>query len=494
MAGVCDYVVRNALIYDGNGDEPYLGDIGTKGSTISALGKVEGCGTLEINAEGLAAAPGFIDVHTHDDRLLLIEGAAAPKLSQGVTSVVTGNCGISLAPMTRDGLAVPPLTLLGASVNDFFPSFEAYRNALRTTLPSLNVVPLIGHTSLRASVMKQFDKPASRAELDAMGRLIDEAMTAGAFGLSSGLYYAPAFAADTQEMAWLLAKVSERGGIWTAHIRDEGDDLFASIDETLNIARAASVELVISHLKCASPAMWGKSAEALKRIEQAAQRQPVAFDVYPYGASSTMLRPDRLDDSRRIVVSWSDPHPETAGRDLADIAQCWCCTPQQAAARLTPGGAIYYKMQESDVKRIIAHPLAMIGSDGLPHDRHPHPRLWGTFPRVLGHYVRDLKILSLPEAVRKMTSLPAKVFGLEDRGRIALGMAADIVLFDPAEITDTATYELPVAPSRGIAHVFVNGSLAWTEGRSAGTKTGQILTRKAHQSVSPRPAGLPAPQ
>jgi N-acyl-D-amino-acid deacylase len=276
-------------------------------------------------------------------------------------------------------------------------------------------------------------------------------------------------------------------------MRDEGDGLFASIDETLSLADTAGIPVIISHLKCASPAMWGRSAEALRRIEDAAQSQRVAFDVYPYDASSTMLRPDRLEGSRRVVVSWSDPHPDMAGRDLADIAQCWCCSPQQAAARLSPGGAIYYKMQEADIRRIIAHPLAMVGSDGLPHDRHPHPRLWGTFPRVLGHYVRDLQILDLPEAIRKMTSLPAQAFCLPDRGRVEAGLAADIVLFDPTEIIDTATYETPVTPARGIVHVLVNGALAWTEGRATGMQAGRVLSRDQGRQVSlDRRAVLPA--
>jgi N-acyl-D-amino-acid deacylase len=236
--------------------------------------------------------------------------------------------------------------------------------------------------------------------------------------------------------------------------------------------------LVISHLKCASPKVWGQARAALEKIEAACEHQSVAFDVYPYDASSTMLRADRLRGARKIVVSWSDPHPEKAGQDLADIAGCWCCSPEEAAGRLSPAGGIYYKMEERDVRTILAHPSAMIGSDGLPHDRHPHPRLWGTFPRVLGHYVRDLGLMTLESAVHRMTGLPARVFGLADRGLIAEGYAADITMFDAAAIIDRASFDEPLRPARGIERVIVNGVVIRESGVATGQRSGRILTRE----------------
>jgi N-acyl-D-amino-acid deacylase len=215
----------------------------------------------------------------------------------------------------------------------------------------------------------------------------------------------------------------------------------------------------------------------LQRLEEASQRQAVAFDVYPYDASSTVLNPARLKSSRRIVVSWSEPHPDRAGQDLAEVAACWCCSREEAAARLSPAGAIFYKMEERDVRRIVAHPMSMIGSDGLPHDDHPHPRLWGTFPRVLGRYVRDLGLLTLPDAVRKMTSLPARVFGLADRGVLREGAFADVTIFDLERVLDTATYEAPRQRPEGIRAVIVNGALTWCDGSGTGLRNGRLLAR-----------------
>jgi N-acyl-D-amino-acid deacylase len=444
-------------------------------------GVIPGESKAEIRAQGAVVSPGFIDVHTHDDRLVLVDPTVLPKLSQGVTTVVTGNCGISLAPMQHVGSPPAPLTLLGGSEHFRHTTFKAYLDEVRRSGVALNIVPFIGHTSLRVSAMANLDEVATRAELDRMTGLLDEAMKSGAFGLSTGLYYPPASAAAPDEIVSLLHRVSDYGGLTTMHIRDEGDNLMPSIEEALSFARTSGVPLVISHLKCAAPNVWGRSAKVLNLLDKAAQHQEIAFDVYPYDASSTMLRPDRLGAARRIVVSWSEPYPNKAGQDLANVASCWCCAPEEAARRLSPGGGIYFTMQEDDVRRIVAHRRSMIGSDGLPHDAHPHPRLCGTFPRVLGRYVRELKLLTLPQAVRKMTSLPAAVFGLEDRGVLKEGAMADLTIFDDSLVIDEATYDRPLRPSIGVRSVIVNGGLVWSNGVPTGAMTGRVLQHQASE-------------
>ena len=244
------------------------------------------------------------------------------------------------------------------------------------------------------------------------------------------------------------------------------------------IGRAVNVPVVISHHKCAMPENYGRSVETLPRIEAGARQQQVAFDVYPYHAGSTVLMPQRLRPDVPVQVTWSVPHPEVAGRMLDDIARDWNTTPREAAERLLPAGAIFFQMDEQDVQRIMRHELAMIGSDGLPHDAYPHPRLWGTFPRVLGHYARDLGLFSMEDAVRKMTGHTAEVFGLTDRGVIHAGAFADLVLFDPATVRDAATFGAPTLPAEGILETWVNGRSAYVHGSGATTdRAGRLVTR-----------------
>ena len=478
-----DLIIRDGLIVDGTGSDPIRGDVAVKGDRIELVGDVAGAARHEMNVGGAVIAPGFIDVHTHDDRLLLIDPLVRAKVSQGVTTVVTGNCGISLAPVFRNGPPPPPLTLLGGADAFRFDRFGAYLDDLEARGSAVNVVPFVGHTSLRASTMVELDRPADERAVAAMLDLLEEAMRAGAAGLTTGLYYPPASAATAAEVEALLRRVSEHGGLTTSHIRNEGSGLVEALQEALSTARAAAVPLVISHLKCAAPEMWGRSGKILALLDAAAKTQDIAFDVYPYDASSTMLLPDHLQGAKRVVVSWSEPHPDKAGQDLSDIAACWCCSPAAAAARLSPGGAIYFKMQEGDMRRILEHPRAMVGSDGLPHDVHPHPRLWGTFARVLGRYVRDMQLLPLNEAIRKMTLLPAQVFGLADRGVLAPGAKADITVFDADIVIDRATYERPRQESLGIEAVLVNGELVWDGKVVTGRLGGRVLRRSGRAPV-----------
>jgi N-acyl-D-amino-acid deacylase len=472
-----DLVIRNALIFDGSGQEPFVGSLAITDDRIVAIGAISGSARHEIDATGLALSPGFIDVHTHDDRLVLIRPDMAPKVSQGVTTIVAGNCGISLAPVLKSGNPVPPMTLLGQKLRDFYGAFAEYIAALKSASCATNIVPFVGHSAIRISAMDNIDRDSTSTERALMQDLTREAMEAGAFGVSTGLYYPPAQAASPTEVEAVLQVAADFGGMQTTHMRDEGDHIFEAMDEALGSAHASGLPLVISHLKCAAPSIWGRAPKVLARIDKAALVQDVAFDVYPYDASSTMLDPNRLEGSRRIMVSWSSTVPEVAGQDLDAIAACWCCSPADAARRLIPGGGIYFKMEERDIKRILSHPLAMIGSDGLPHDIHPHPRLWGTFPRVLGLYVRDRRVLTLPEAIRRMTALPADVFGLTDRGLIGEGMFADLVLFNPADVIDMATYEVPTTASRGIVAVLVNGKIVWNVEGATEARPGKVLER-----------------
>jgi N-acyl-D-aspartate/D-glutamate deacylase len=323
--------------------------------------------------------------------------------------------------------------------------------------------------------MDRFDRPANPHEIAAMSGVLDREMVAGALGLSSGLAYEAGSHAPKEEMVALAKVVGRHGGLYVTHIRNEGNHVREAVDEAIAIGDQAGCRVVISHHKCLYRANWGRSRETLAAIDRAGN--DVALDVYPYTASSTVLTLDRVRQAERIIITWSQTEPGLKGYDLDDIAAQWRCNRIEAARRLQPGGAIYFNMDEADLARIMRHPRCMIASDGIPSHRHPHPRLWGTFPRVLGQHVREEQLLSLPEAVHKMTGLPARVFGFTDRGVIAPGMAADIVLFDPATIIDCATYAEPTLPANGIMEVFVAGESVMRAGSATHRPVGRMLTR-----------------
>ena len=477
------HLFEKGLLIDGSGAPGRADDVLVIGDRIAAIGpdlrRTQDLRNIEVHdCRGLVVAPGFIDVHTHDDAIVLQQPAMLPKLSQGITTVIAGNCGLSLLPWQTDD-APPPLNLLG---RDSFrhASFASYQAAFQAAQPALNTALLIGHTTLRFATMPQLDRAANADELARMATLLDQCLADGAIGLSSGLFYEPAFAAPPEEMLALARIVARHRGVYATHLRSEMQAIIEALHEAGDTAFEGGVPLVISHHKCAGPANWGRTQETLPLIEQLAQRQPVAMDVYPYTAGSTVLREDLVDGVIAIRVTWSDPHPEAEGRLLADIAADWGISQQDACRRLQPGGACYFQMHEDDVARVVAHPLAMIGSDGLPHDRHPHPRLWGAFPRVLARYCRDQQLLPLAQAVYKMTGLSARNFRLGKRGEIREGWFADVVVFDPARIRDMATYENPLARSEGIARVVVNGQLAFTaDATERVQRAGRVLSRSA---------------
>ena len=480
-----DVVLRGGTVIDGSGAPRFDADLAIAGQRIAAIGDLSGArGHCELEVRGRIVAPGFIDAHTHDDRYLMQHPLMPAKLSQGVTTVVTGNCGISLAPWyAAPGQRVPPpLDLLGDDPSAFrYTAFGDYLDAVERTQPAVNAACLVGHTTLRVSVMDRLDRAATDAEIAAMRTLLRDAMLSGACGLSTGAAYPAAMSAPTDELIQVAAALQGFGGVHASHIRDEGDRVCEAIDEAVAIGAAGKASTVVSHHKLIGPKNHGRSVETLGHLARAMRHQCVGLDCYPYQAGSTILRKDRLAVSSRVIVTRSQPHPEYAGQDLHVIASQMGLSPEAAVDALQPAGAIYFLMDEADVQRILAFPQTMIGSDGLPHDPVPHPRLWGTFPRVLGHYSRDVGLFPLETAVHKMSGLTARHFGLAERGVLAEGNFADVTVFDAARIIDTATFEKPVAQASGITYVFVNGDMAWRDGASTGSRAGSVI-RHGHRA------------
>ncbi len=478
MSMTFDLLFRQVTVVDGTGAEPYVADVATHGDRIVAIGDLaEYSAQRVIEGNGRCLMPGFIDVHTHDDTNVIRTPDMLAKISQGVTTVIVGNCGISASPVTLPGVPPDPMNLLGSREAFVYPTFQAYAAAVEQAQPAVNVAALIGHTALRSNVMPGFDRPAQPEELQHMCTALQGALDAGAIGLSSGLAYTNAKQAPVSEMQALVDIVGHEGALYTTHMRDEHAGLLDSLEESFSTARKAGADLVISHLKCAGAGNWGRAPLALAALEKAASEQSCNCDCYPYSASSTTLDAWRVDGKMEIYITWSDPHPEMARQTLKDIATQWGVSQLDATERLRPAGAIYHMMSEDDVRTILAHPLSMIGSDGLPNDPNPHPRLWGTFPRVLAHYCRDLKLFDLAEAVRKMTSLSATRFRLQDRGVLREGGFADLVLVDMQRIEDVATYSDPCRQAPGIDLVVVNGVPSYEQGQVV-QRQGRLLKRQ----------------
>lgn len=473
-----DILFKNGTIFDGTGAPRYNADIAVTGDRIAAIGDLANSDARRtVDVGGKAIAPGFIDVHTHDDHALLAKPDMAYKASQGVATVVTGNCGISLAPLLFEGdRPPPPLDLLGDGYR--FPRMADFFEALDEAPPALNAAVLCGHSTLRVGAMDRLDRPATANEISLMQERLAEALDAGAIGLSTGLFYDPAKAAPTSEIIELAKLLEPAGGLYTTHLRDEGEHLEDAMEEAFEIGRAAGVKVVLSHHKSSGQRNFGKTVQSLALVDARRKSQPVTLDVYPYDASSTVLQLGRVRDAKRVIVTWSEARPDLAGRDLADIAGELGMSQEDAVQALQPAGAIYFAMDEADVQRVLKYPHAMVASDGLPHDVFPHPRLWGTFPRVLGHYSRDLSLLTMEDAVHRMSGLPAAEFGLSGRGVLKPGNYADIVVFDPSTVADRADFERPTEPAAGIELVLVNGHPVWKHGAATGERPGRALRRQ----------------
>ena len=467
--GKYDVLFTGGSVIDGTGAPQTRADVAVSGDRIVAVGDLASAQAARtIDASGRIVSPGFIDAHTHDDNLLLVDRNMTPKTSQGVTTVIAGNCGVSLAPLRPGRPVPPPLDLLGGPDDFRYPRFADYVAALDEAPPAANAGLLVGHSALRLDTMDDVDRPARAGEIDAMRERLAEGMEAGALGFSTGLIYGPK-AATTDEVAAVAEVAGAAGGLYVTHMRNEHDGIEEAMEEAFEIGRRAGADVVISHHKCAGRQNFGRSRDTLALLDKARESQSIA--------GSTVLMPEMVEKAERVIVSWSEPHPEHTGRDLADVAAELGLDPVDAAKSLLPAGGIYFMMDEADVQRIIAYEHSMIGSDGLPHDRHPHPRLWGTFPRVLGHYARDLGLLTLEDAVRRMTGLSAARFGLTDRGEVRAGAYADLVMFDAETVADEATFDEPTRPAAGIDVVMVNGAIIREGSQITGERPGRALRR-----------------
>ena len=500
----CDIIIRNGQIIDGTGAEPVRADLAVRDGHIAKIGVIHSSqGSREIDATGQVISPGFIDIHTHAESNLLKYPDAWNYLSQGVTTTIGGNCGGGPLPV-RD-----------------------YADRAVPADMGINLGLLAGHNAIRGKAMGSENRAPTPAELDRMKALLGEAMEDGAYGFSSGLRYVPGAYAKTDEVIDLARVASAHSVIYVTHMRDEGLGLIESVQESILISREAGLPLQISHFKAVGKKMWGRAGEILGLVDSArAAGQDVTFDQYPYTASSTgltvlfpswalaggretclerwknpdvrkkihtgiifSLMEDRGGGDPANVVLVSSPYDAAfGGMHLGEVTDklfgnTTIENVAEAVIRLSEAGrhpCVFHCMDENDVQRIMQHPAGLIASDSHivpPDETHPHPRNFGTFPRVLGHYAREQHLFSLPEAIRKMTGAVAQRLDLPDRGLIKKGHRADLTVFDPHTIADRATWTQPKQTAAGIHHVLVNGQVAIENGQPTGKMAGTFLKR-----------------
>jgi N-acyl-D-aspartate/D-glutamate deacylase len=484
-----DLAISGGTVVDGTGASAFAADVGIAGGRIVAVGALAQPARRVIDARGLVVAPGFIDVHAHDDMALIRGPRLDFKVMQGVTTEVVGNCGSGVAPVSpdyRQHYEVFLSSVLGPAADFSWNTTAEFYAALEKAGPSLNVAAFAPHGTLRFAVMGMEPRPPSTAEMEQMKELLEEALAAGAIGLSSGLIYPPGAFATTDELIELCRVVAGHGGMYASHIRNEGDHLLEAVDEAISIGREAGVPVQISHHKASGRGNWGKVVDSLALIDRArAEGLDVTVDVYPYTAGSTLLTVILAGGVEEggpedVLVAAAPRRPELEGKSLQQIGELMALPPLEAGQKLVQEDpsvvAIGFGMAEEDVRRVMAHPAAMFGSDGIPSaGGKPHPRLYGTFPRVLGTYVRRENVLGLEEAVHKMTDLPARKHRLAERGRLAPGYHADVTVFDPRLINDLATYQDPRRYPDGIRYVIVNGEVVVEAGRHTGKSAGCVL-------------------
>jgi N-acyl-D-amino-acid deacylase len=512
-APALDLLITGGTVVDGTGGPGRAADVGIRGGRIAFIGDAEADGVAgagaarTIDAAGCVVAPGFVDVHTHADFTIETRPDAESYLRQGVTTVVTGNCGNSAFPAPAFGV-----------------DFAAYAARVAGVEPAVHVAALVGHAALRTAVVGTDRRAATDAEVAEMGGLLDLAARQGAFGLSTGLIYAPGSFADSSEVRALAAVAARHGLVYATHLRDEGDGLLDALDEALTVARETGVRLQVSHLKAMGRANHGKVREALSRIDAARSSGfDVACDVYPYTASSTLLTsrlPDWAMDGGpgRLLERLADPavfarlageiedgrgrafYPEAIvlaelppgrftrwlGSSLTDIGAELGLSPAATLLEVLRAHEarvwiVNHAMDEQDVRTVLEHPWCAVGSDGWEMSTDcagsPHPRHFGAFARVLAAYCRDEHLLTLPETVRRMTALPAARLGLSDRGVLAPGLAGDVTVFDPDLVADKATYTAPKAYAVGTRAVLVDGVPVLLDGEPTGARPGRVLRR-----------------
>jgi N-acyl-D-amino-acid deacylase len=524
-------IFRGATVVDGSGAAPVRADVAVSGARIVAVGPgADAPAASIVDASGLVLAPGLIDIHSHTDMTLFRYPMAESKAFQGVTVEVTGNCGLGLFPVESgrerelaDYLELHDFTLPPDGLG--WSDFEGYAERIDALRPALNVAPLAGHAPLRVAAMGSGDRPPTAAELVRMRHLLADALRGGAWGISTGLIYPPGSYSATEELVALARTLATSGSLYASHIRGETEGLFAALDEAVAIGRESGARVQVSHLK-AMGRNRGRAKEALDMLAAARSAGiDICADHYPYDASATTLsavvpqwahaggvtellrrlrdpalRPRLLEEIGAAIAARDGadgimlsncPSPQNArlsGERLAGIAAAWGCTPAEAVIRLLVDeegavGAIFFSMAEEDVATILADPWVAVGSDGHGLDaadaagEATHPRSYGTFPRVLGRYVRERSLLSLAEAVRKMTSLPAARLGFTDRGLVRPGFAADLVLFDPETVADLSTWADPHRYATGVVHLLVNGEAVIRDGALTGNRPGRVLRK-----------------
>jgi N-acyl-D-amino-acid deacylase len=534
-----DTLVRGGLLIDGTGTPGRRADVGLRGDRIAAVGDLAGVdGTTAgrvVDASGLVVCPGFVDPHGHSDASLFVDGALVSHLRQGFTTQLSGNCGLTVAPITPLGRELVEIELRLNRLTPRWTTFADYLDAVSGERLGLNVAFLAGHGTLRGSVLGSDARDPNPDELAAIVRHLDEALEAGAFGLSTGLIYAPGIHARAAEIQRLVAVCAAGGGLYATHMRNEAAGLFGALDEALAATRAAGdgARLQVSHLKAGARAVWGRAGEAVKRLRRARDEGlDVSADQYPYTAAATTLQivlppkllalgvdeciavladhraRDRVRDEIEagvsgwenvavdpgwsgIRISYSESHPDWAGRTVEAIAEDARIAPADIAFDALVDDRLETSivvdcMDEADVRTILAVPWIAVCTDaegrrpGHPilGAGVPHPRTYGSTARVLGEYVRDERLLPLHTAVAKLTSVPAARIGLRDRGVVREGAFADLVVFDPSRVADLATYASPAVHPAGIPHVLVNGVAAVLDGRETGERPGRLL-RKA---------------
>jgi N-acyl-D-amino-acid deacylase len=525
-----DLLLAGGTVLDGTGAPAFPADVAIAGDRIAAVGAIApGQARRVLHVRGLHVCPGFVDIHSHSDSSILSYPGAESRVRQGVTTEVTGNCGSSAAPLGGVGVEQRRKEWAEDGVEADWSDVASYCARLEKQRFAVNQALLLGQGTLRENAIGMADRPLTEDELAQVLRAVEEGMDQGAFGLSTGLEYTPGRYTPTDEIVAMARVVARRGGFYATHSRNEEAMLLEAVDEAVEIGRRAALRVQISHLKAAGRRNWPKQQAALDLIEAARSGGvEVLADAYPYTAYSTGLSifleaadleggtaailgrlrdpqararirkalPERMasepGDWTLVVLSSvkTEANRWAVGQNLAQVAERWGVEPAEALLRLldedeTAVSYVGHGMSPENVERVLAHPLVMIGSDGYsmaPVGRaaltRPHPRSYGAYPRVLGHYARERKLFDLPTAVRKMTSMPADQAGIPDRGRIARGKCADLVCFDAARVADGNSFEEPHRYPTGIPHVLVNGTLVVEDGRPTGARPGRVL-RKA---------------